>query len=87
MILHEKNPIHGRGTESIFRFSAEGFESDFKIRPWLHGYVFKSFRFHIVAFSNQSTLDFVLKCLRFDYSLPFPCEQEVKRQRNRCVFK
>ena len=25
------------------------------VRPGLHGYVFKSFRFHFVAFSNLST--------------------------------
>ena len=34
------------------------------LRPRLHGYVFKSFRFHI-AFSNRSTLDCLFKCLRF----------------------
>ena len=34
-------------------------------RPRLHGYVLKSFRFHFVAFSNQSTLVCVFKCLRF----------------------
>ena len=34
-------------------------------RPQLHGYVFKSFRFHFVTFSNRSTLDCVFKCLRF----------------------
>ena len=34
-------------------------------RPRLHRYVFKSFRFHFVAFSNRATLDCVFKCLRF----------------------
>ena len=37
----------------------------FFLRPRLHGYIFKSFRFHFVAFSNRSTLDCVFKCLRF----------------------
>ena len=31
----------------------------------LHGCIFKSFHFHIVAFSNRSTFDCVFKCLRF----------------------
>ena len=31
----------------------------------LHGYVFKSFSFQIVAFSNRSTLDLAFKCLIF----------------------
>ena len=30
--LNDKNPIHDRGTESIFRFSAESFEYDFKFK-------------------------------------------------------
>ena len=34
-------------------------------RPGLHGCVSRLFRFHIVAFLNRSTLDCVLKCLRF----------------------
>ena len=37
-----------------------------RLRSRLHGYVFKSFHFHFVAFSNRSTLDCVFKCLRFD---------------------
>ena len=35
------------------------------LRPRLHRHVFKSFRFHFVAFSNRSTLDCVFKCLHF----------------------
>ena len=42
------------------------------VRPQLHGYVFKSFRFHFVAFSNRSIFDCVFKCL-----FAFSCEQEV----------
>ena len=34
-----------------------------KLRPQLHGYIFKSFRFHFIAFSNRSTLDSLFKCL------------------------
>ena len=49
------------------------------LRPRLHGYVFKSFRFHFVAFSNQSTLDCVFKYVAFSWSFSsFPCKQEVK---------
>ena len=36
-----------------------------QLRPRLQGWVFKSFRFHIVAFSDRSTLVCVFKCLRF----------------------
>ena len=39
-------------------------------RLGLHGCVLKSVLFHIVAFSNQSALDFVFKCLRFHDRLP-----------------
>ena len=49
------------------------------LRPLLHGYVFKSFCFHFVSFSNQSTLDCVFKYVAFSWSFSsFPCKQEVK---------
>ena len=51
-------------------------------RPRLHGYVFKSCRFHFVAFSNRSALDCVFKCLRFDDRFHRFC---VNRKRNRTI--
>ena len=36
-----------------------------QLRPRLQAWVFKSFRFHIVAFSDRSTLVCVFKYLRF----------------------
>ena len=45
-------------------------------------------RIRMVAFSNRSTLDWVLKSLHFrgPFSL-FPCKQKVKTERFGCVFK
>ena len=60
--------------EHSFLFSALkcfGFSDEFiqwlrtLLRPRLHGYIFKSFRFHFVAFSNQSTLDCIFKYVAF----------------------
>ena len=41
----------------------------------------KSFRFHIVVFSDQSTFDYVSKCQHFDELPPHerPCKRKVKR--------
>ena len=47
----------------IFMFEIQLFFFFKSVR--LQGYVFKSFRFHFVEFSDRFTLDCVFKCLRF----------------------
>ena len=51
---------HGKTEGSIVRFFIL-FSKFF--RPWLHGYVFRLYRFHLVAFSNRSTLNCIFKML------------------------